>query len=135
MKLSAAAFLTDENIHPNVSACLRALGNDVVTVIGSELAGSDDISLLDLARTNQRVILTHDADFGTLAIAAGRPIFGIVYLRPGHISPDYTVGSLQTLFEQVPDVDTPFMIVVKRSGDIVNIRVRRLQRPQASKRV
>jgi predicted nuclease of predicted toxin-antitoxin system len=31
-------------------------------------------------------VLTRDGDFGTLAIHAGEPVTGIVYLRPGHIS-------------------------------------------------
>jgi predicted nuclease of predicted toxin-antitoxin system len=29
-----------------------------------------------------RVVVSHDHDFGTLAVLAGEPIIGIVYLRP-----------------------------------------------------
>src|SRR4051794_22747259 len=117
MNLKEAAFLADENIHPDVSTYLKSLGNDVLVVLGSDLAGTDDLTLLENAFKEQRVILTHDADFGTLAITSGRPVFGIVYLRPGHISPDFTIGSLRTLFDMAPEVTDPFLIVAKRNGD------------------
>ena len=126
MNLSDAAFLADENIHPDVCAYLKLRASDVVEVKGTGLAGTDELTLLERAFAENRIILTHDADFGTLAIASGRPVFGIIYLRPGHILPSFTIGSLQTLFEQAPDVSVPFLIVVKRSGENVTIRVRSL---------
>ena len=126
MILKEAEFLADENIHPDVSAYLQSRGNDVLVVRGTELAGSNDHTLIEKALAERRIILTHDADFGTLAIRAGLPVFGIIYLRPGHISPEFTIGSLRTLFEEAPDASDPFLIVVKRVGDLVTIRARSL---------
>jgi hypothetical protein len=36
------------------------------------------------------VLLTHDIDFGGVAILAVEPYIGIVYRRPGHISAEFT---------------------------------------------
>jgi len=37
-------------------------------------------------------IQTHDSDFGALAIHQGEPVIGEVNLRPGHISPRFTIA-------------------------------------------
>jgi predicted nuclease of predicted toxin-antitoxin system len=121
VNLRDSAYLADENINSEVSRYLESLGINVL-----EVKGTDDQTLLDLANKESKIILTHDADFGTMAIAAGSPVFGIVFLRPGHISPEFTIGSLRTLFDQAPEVSSPFLIVVKRSGDSVAIRIRTL---------
>lgn len=61
-------LLTDENIDPDVVAGLRRLGFDVLDVVESGRAGVGDVELLRWAVSQGRVIVTHDADFGTLAI-------------------------------------------------------------------
>ncbi len=75
-------FLADENIHAQVVAFLRAEGHDVDYVREMNLAGSGDDRLLTLSVLEKRVVLTHDSDFGTLAMAANHPVYGILYLRP-----------------------------------------------------
>jgi len=61
-------LLTDENIHPDVVHSTRAQGKDVRTVVDEGLRSSDDIVVLRHAHAMGRVVLTHDADFGKLAI-------------------------------------------------------------------
>jgi predicted nuclease of predicted toxin-antitoxin system len=85
VNLRGAAYLTDENIHADVVAFLRSEGCDVLDVKESGLVGMDDLPLIQTALAEQRIVLTHDSDFGKLAVAAGEPMIGIVYLRPGHI--------------------------------------------------
>jgi len=126
MILRAGRFLSDENIHADVVAFLRAEGCDVLDVKEQGLDGSDDLPLIRLSVAEARVVLTHDSDFGTLAIAAQEPIFGIIYLRPGHIQPEFTVGTLRVLFDQELDPRPPFIIVAVRNGSRVKIRLRQL---------
>lgn len=127
MNLHDFAWLADENIHPDVIAELRSQGIDVVYVRDSGLAGSDDVTLVQLAYSQNRVILTHDSDFGALSIARLEPIVGVVFLRPGHINPHFTIEMLQVLFRQDLQLTPPFIIVAKRTGNEVAIRVRHLQ--------
>jgi hypothetical protein len=63
-------------------------------------------------------VLTHDRDFGTLAIHAGEPYFGIVYLRPGHISAEFTWRTIAAIESTVESVEPPFIVVAERRGDI-----------------
>ena len=54
---------------------------------------------------HRRVVLTHDGDFGTLALLGRRPVVGIVRIRPGHIRPRVTSEALDRLFAL--DLDEP----------------------------
>ena len=114
MKLSDFALMTDENIDPAVVAHLRQLGFDVLDVVESGLQGATDVDLLRLATAQGRVIATHDADFGTLAVHQKEPLVGLVYLRPGHIDPQFTIATIQTVLHTDPDVIPPFVLVAKR---------------------
>ena len=94
-------LLADENIHPEVVRFLVDRGYDVQSVAEQDL-------------------------FGTLTIAQGEPFTGIVYLRPGHIRPEFTVETLETIAAQTLDVRPPFIVVAARSEQTVRIRVRQL---------
>jgi len=118
-------LLTDENIDPQVITHLRDAGFDVIDIFEADLRGRSDQQILDLAYQQQRVVLTHDSDFGTLAIHQHRPMIGIIYLRPGHIDPAFTTATLDAIRHADPDLQPPFILVAKRSGTRVTIRLRR----------
>lgn len=126
MKLRDFPILTDENIDPNVVAGLRRLGFDVLDVVESGRAGASDVDLLRWAKTQGRVIVSHDSDFGTLAILQTEPLVGLVFLRPGHIDPKFTMATIGALLNADPDVTPPFVLVARRTGSQVTIRVRAL---------
>ncbi len=71
-----------------------------------------------------RVIVTHDSDFGMLAIQAGAKYVGIVHLRPGHISPQVTIESVRQLIKLDFEVTPPFIVTAKRSDESVTVRIR-----------
>jgi predicted nuclease of predicted toxin-antitoxin system len=126
VRLRDSALLTDENVHPDVAAFLREQGHDVLDVKDASLAGLGDTELIRLAFAQGRVVVTHDSDFGKLAMAAGEPMVGVLYLRPGHIVPSFTIGTLKAVAERDPEFTPPFIVVAARSGDVVRIRVRQL---------
>lgn len=97
MKLTDYPRLTDENIDPAVVNYLRQAGFDVRDVVEDQWIGSTDRHLLTLAVSEGRVVVTHDSDFGTLAIGQQEPVIGILYLRPGHIDSQFTIDSIQVL--------------------------------------
>jgi predicted nuclease of predicted toxin-antitoxin system len=126
VKLADFGLLTDENIDSDVVAFLRSSGFDVRDVCESGWRGMSDSDLLRQAVAENRLIVTHDADFGTLAIRSGEPVVGIVYLRPGHILARFTTETLAAVFAEDPDVRPPFVLVARRAGDTVHTRVRHL---------
>jgi predicted nuclease of predicted toxin-antitoxin system len=75
MKWAAFKFLTDENIQTPVVEYLQTKGFDILDVKQNGLSGSSDTYLLSLAYQQQRIVLTHDSDFGTLAFANHQPFW------------------------------------------------------------
>ena len=124
MKPLELPLLADENIHPGVIAGLRKRGHDVRSVEDEALRGADDAAILRRAHASGRVVMTHDSDFGRLAIQAGEPYTGILFLRPGHISPEFVLSALAALEASAITVTPPFIVVVERKDDQVRVRVR-----------
>ena len=122
-------LLTDEDIHPEVVAGLRARGRDTVTALELGLGGRDDRDILDRAFPMGRVVVTHDADFGELVVRKGVPVVGIVYLRPGHVRSAFVLEMLDAIRDRAPEVTPPFPLVAARRGDVIRIRVRAVGRP------
>jgi predicted nuclease of predicted toxin-antitoxin system len=80
--------LANENVSSTVVRGLRASGHDVLAVKES-LPGADDETVLRRAQTEERVLITHDKDFGELAYRTRIPAgCGIVLLRVSGPDPD-----------------------------------------------
>ena len=120
MKLSDCGWLTDESVHPEVIAHLRSKGLDALDVKEQGWRGRSDRELLDEAYRLGRVVLTHDGDFGTLALLDRRPVVGIVRIRPGHIRFEITIRAVEQLLALSLDPSSPFLIVVQ--GNQVRLR-------------
>lgn len=125
MKALDFPLLADENVLPDVIAFLRKIGLNVDSVSEQRKFGLPDTQVLQQATESNRVILTHDSDFGGMAIF-GAKFIGIIYLRPGHIKADFTIKTLEAIRDKAPDVTPPFILVAERTGDTVKIRVRQL---------
>ena len=124
MNLFSYPFIADENIHPVVVKELRQQEINISSVVDQGLVGQPDNDILQFAHQSGRVVLTHDSDFGTLSIAQQRPFTGIVFVRPGHIQPQFTLKMLESLENQNIDVTPPFIVVATRQQNTVRIRVR-----------
>ncbi|MCC6684315.1 MAG: DUF5615 family PIN-like protein [Bacteroidia bacterium] len=124
MNLSDFGILADENIHPVVITFLRNRGINVSTVWESGLNGKADIELLRFAKEHHQVVLTHDADFGKIIYTLQADFIGIIYLRPGHIKPEFSIRTLETIFSQPLSLKTPFVVTGEHAPDEIRIRVR-----------
>lgn len=73
-------FLVDANVSPDVARLLAAAGHDAVAVRDVQLQDAPDDEILDWAVGDERVIISHDTDFGTLLAArrASKPSFILV---------------------------------------------------------
>jgi len=114
-------LLVDENVSPRVVAFLRQNKIDVVDVKEMNWHGRTDDFLLQKAFEDHRFILTHDADFGTLAVKEEKPCFGILFLRlksPGAMN---VIRTLEKLLTLEPDLKPGSLIVI----DETRFRIRR----------
>lgn len=60
-------FHLDEHLDPDIARALRRYGIDVTTTVEAGLRTQSDFAQLDFATREQRVLVTHDADFLRLA--------------------------------------------------------------------
>jgi predicted nuclease of predicted toxin-antitoxin system len=117
-------LLADENIHLQVIFYLRGQGHEVGMLSEKGAWGLSDEDVLKLATGENRVVLTHDSDFGRLAVAEDKPFVGIIYLRPGHIRADFTIQTIEAIKAEKINVNARFLLVAERTGTKVKIRIR-----------
>jgi len=117
-------YLTDENIDIELLEFLREQGFDVFDIKEARLFRLSDRKILEMAYQEQRVVISQDSDFGTLIFRDNTSFGGIIYLRPGHASPDTHVQTMKTIFETNPTLSLPFLIVGENHGEKVKLRIR-----------
>ena len=98
MKISSLKVLTDENVSPLIVSFLRKKNIDVADVKEKGWQGTEDKYLMKIAYTEERFIVTHDSDFGTLAINEGVPCYGIIYMRLKNLGLSNVINVLEKLF-------------------------------------
>lgn len=125
MKALEFPILADENVHPDVIAFLRRMGVDVKSAAERGKYGLPDAEVLRQANETARVILTHETDFGGLALM-GAQFLGIIYIRPGDIRPDFAIKSLQVIRDKSPHMTPRFILTAQRADGKVKIRVRQM---------
>ncbi len=115
-------ILADENVSPRVVAFLREQGLDVVDVKEKGCLGSNDKFLLELASSERRFILTHDGDFGTLAINEGVPCYGIIHLRLKDLKVENVKTVLSKLLKMEKGLAEGTLVIVQEK----RLRIRRI---------
>ena len=115
-------LVTDANISVAIVRFLRSQGVDVVSAREEGWHHYEDQDILANAHIMRRFLLTHDSDFGRLAIYLEHPITGIIHLRPGGRPSAEVIADLQDLLKMQVDW-TPPLIAVYRSG---RLRLRQL---------
>jgi predicted nuclease of predicted toxin-antitoxin system len=90
-------FLLDECVAKASAIRLRMLGHDVVRV-GTDIRIPEDEDILALASSEQRVLVTHDQDFGDLVFLKRQSApHGIVLFRYEPPNPEEVARRLQTI--------------------------------------
>jgi predicted nuclease of predicted toxin-antitoxin system len=106
-------ILTDENISPRIVSFLRGKDLDVIDVKEKGWQGAADKFLMAVAWEEKRFILTHDSDFGTLAINEGVPCYGIIYLRLKDLRVEKVKESLDKFLRIEKEISEGTIIVLK----------------------
>jgi predicted nuclease of predicted toxin-antitoxin system len=126
MNIRQFRFLTDENIDKELVAFLRAEGFDVFDIKEEGLFRLSDRAILERALAGQRVVISEDSDFGTLIFRDNLPFYGVVYLRPGHESPEVHLETFAAILASELDFSIPFILVAENTSEYVRIRLRNI---------
>ena len=93
-------FLADMGISPNTVAMLRGLGYDALHLHEQGLDRLQDPLILQKARDEGRILLTHDLDFGELIAASGARLPTIVVFRLRNMRPERVNRYLDGILNQ-----------------------------------
>lgn len=109
---SVFRFLGDMGISPKVVQQLRSQGFDAVHLHEEGLDRLPDADVLAKAQAEQRVLLTHDLDFGYLLSTGGMTAPSVVLFRLADMGPASVIGRLATLLPRLVSPDSGFFAVV-----------------------
>jgi predicted nuclease of predicted toxin-antitoxin system len=110
--MAISRILADENIAPAVAGFLRQSGFDVKEVLRAGWQGKTDDFLLEKALNEKRFILSHDSDFGSLAIKEGKRCYGIIFLRTASVKADEIIVILKKFISLKLDIRPGTFIVI-----------------------
>ena len=90
-------FLADMGISPKTVAYLNQLGHDALHLYEQSLIRLPDPEILQKARKENRVLLTHDLDFGELVAASAAKLPSVIIFRLQNMIPESVNTSLKQL--------------------------------------
>lgn len=116
-------FLADMGISPRSVAFLNSLGHNAVHLHDEGLDRLSDANILAKARNEDRIVITHDLDFGDLMAAGGARLPSIIILRLRNMSADQVNRYLEVVISSYQrQLDTGAIVSVTER----HIRVRAL---------
>jgi predicted nuclease of predicted toxin-antitoxin system len=120
-------IIANENVSATVIRELRSRGHDVVSVKESMRSAPDHVVLRRAVEEN-RLVITHDKDFGALAFRWGLPATsGVILFRLSGDNPDADNQRVLTVLDWRTDWSGHFCVV---AGDRIRIRPLPDQRPK-----
>ena len=117
-------FLVDANMSPRVAELLRSSGHDAIAVREVGLADASDDEILDRAATDDRIVISHDTDFGTLLAFRRLSKPSLILIRSSDpLTPDDHAALIVANLDAISDdIDAGAIVVFARG----HLRARRL---------
>lgn len=92
-------FLLDMGISPKTGAFLQKAGHNASHLQAQGLQRMADPNILEKARKEERVLLTHDLDFSDLLAASGARLPSVVLFRLKNMRPENVNRHLQVVID------------------------------------
>jgi predicted nuclease of predicted toxin-antitoxin system len=116
-------FLADENIPARAVRAVREEGYDLAWV-AEENQGASDERVLEMARAEERVLITFDRDFGELVFRRRAEAFtGVILLRIRPRSAEFVAGVLRTVLESDRPWERHFSVVTESRVRMVPLQL------------
>ena len=104
-------FLLDENLSRSTKLFLLDLGYDAKSAADYKMLGYADTDILRRAALENRVVITHDLDFGNLLNYPAN-YTGVIILRIGDQSPAATNSVLSSFLKKADHKTLPNSLVI-----------------------
>jgi predicted nuclease of predicted toxin-antitoxin system len=117
-------FLIDMPLSPELATWLVQQGHDAVHALHLGLDRAPDETIVERARTEQRVIVTADLDYPRLLALTQAEGPGLILFRGGDYSEQESIERLTRALETTPQEELPTSLLV-----IEKARIRRRRLP------
>jgi len=116
-------FLIDNALSPRIAEGLRHSGHDALHVRDCDMQSASDIEILQLAATQNRVLVSADTDFNTLLALWHEKKPSVILLRYPRKKPESQIKLLLTILPSVEkELKQGSIVVIEET----RIRVRSL---------
>ena len=119
-------FLIDMPVSPKTCDFLNKKGFDAVHLYPLGKAKVTDIEVIELAKTENRTIVTMDIDFPTILAHSHAKTPGVVLIRMMYATVERIIQRLMHLLKAIPEKEIKNSVVVLEDFDI---RIRKLPLP------
>lgn len=104
-------LIADESCDFRLVRSLRSAGHDV-TSVAEDHAGVTDDEVIQLARSERRLLITEDKDFGQLVFSAAKENSGVLLVRyPALTRSGLAKAVLELLAERGDDLYSCFVVI------------------------
>jgi predicted nuclease of predicted toxin-antitoxin system len=111
-------FLADMGISPKIVDFLQHLGHQAAHLQQQGLYRMKDSEILEKARKEGCIVLTHDLDFGDLLAASGADLPSVVIFRLRNMRPEHVNRYLLKIISQFPEALEHGAIITVTEGRI-----------------
>jgi predicted nuclease of predicted toxin-antitoxin system len=116
-------FLLNMNVPRELGRRLAVEGHECRHVGDIAMAKASDLSVMEEARGNNEIIVTHDLDYGDLLAFSGELAPSVVIFRLRNTHPDNLIGRIIHTWPEIEDPLTNGAVVVLEDA---GLRIRRL---------
>lgn len=116
-------FLLDMNVPRTLGARLASQGHESRHVADIGMDRASDLAIVQEARTNREIIVTHDLDYGQLLAFSGEPGPSVVIFRLRDTRPDNLFARICDVWPQIKGPLTAGAVVLLEDAAL---RIRRL---------
>jgi predicted nuclease of predicted toxin-antitoxin system len=114
-------FLADENISNKVVNALKSRGIDIIS-IKEVTSGIDDVTVLENAYQQNRVVITFDADFGELVFRRRLQTRGVILLKFIPKSHEQIIETILNILETGATLEGTFIIAQEEKMRVLRLR-------------
>jgi predicted nuclease of predicted toxin-antitoxin system len=116
-------FLIDMQLSPALAIWLKQKGNDAEHAYAAGLGRASDEDILEVARKEDRIVITADLDYPRLLALVGAKGPGLILFRGGDFSEKQIIELMTRVLKSVPAQECSSSLIVV---DKQRIRKRRL---------
>lgn len=110
-------FILDENIGKEIAKFLKDLGHTTFRIKETN-PGIPDVQVLDLAVSNEAILITSDKDFGELVFKYGQIHKGITLLRLEDETSGNKILALKKVISRYKKI-SDFIVVTEKAGKFI----------------